>query len=44
MKKLDSALPAKPTVQVIERMFTLLEILADREAARGQVIQYAVRS
>ena len=25
--------PAKPTVQVIERMFTLLEILAGREEA-----------
>ncbi|WP_397410362.1 IclR family transcriptional regulator [Polaromonas sp.] len=34
MKKQDSlAPPAKPTVQVIERMFTLLEILAGREEA-----------
>ncbi|MDP1565451.1 MAG: helix-turn-helix domain-containing protein, partial [Polaromonas sp.] len=34
MTKSDtSALPAKPTVQVIERMFTLLEILAAREEA-----------
>lgn len=33
MKKLDSAIPATPTVQVIERMFTLLEILANREEA-----------
>ena len=33
MKKLDSGLPATPTVQVIERIFTLLEILADREEA-----------
>ena len=34
MTKSDtSSLPAKPTVQVIERMFTLLEILAGREEA-----------
>ena len=33
MTKLNSNLSAKPTVQVIERMFTLLEILADREEA-----------
>jgi DNA-binding IclR family transcriptional regulator len=33
MKKTDSALTAKPTVQVIERIFTLLEIMADREEA-----------
>ena len=34
MKKNDPlAPPAKPTVQVIERMFTLLEILAGREEA-----------
>ncbi len=33
MTKLNSALSAKPTVQVIERIFTLLEILADREEA-----------
>ncbi len=33
MTKLNSTLSAKPTVQVIERMFTLLEILANREEA-----------
>jgi DNA-binding IclR family transcriptional regulator len=33
MTKLNSTQSAKPTVQVIERMFTLLEILADREEA-----------
>ncbi len=33
MKKPDSTLPATPTVQVIERMFSLLEILANREEA-----------
>lgn len=33
MKKPDPALPLTPTVQVIERMFTLLEILASREEA-----------
>ncbi len=33
MTKLNATLSAKPTVQVIERMFTLLEILADREEA-----------
>ena len=33
MTKRDSALPVKPTVQVIERMFTLLDILANREDA-----------
>ena len=33
MKKSDTATPATPTVQVIERMFTLLEILATREEA-----------
>lgn len=33
MKKKDSALPAKPSVQVIERMFTLIDILASREDA-----------
>ena len=31
MKKRDSALPPKPSVQVIERMFTLIDILAARE-------------
>ena len=33
MKKPDSATPVKPTVQVIERMFSLLDILANREEA-----------
>ena len=33
MKKLAPNVPVKPTVQVIERMFTLLEILANREEA-----------
>ena len=33
MMKTDSAAPVKPTVQVIERMFTLLDILANREEA-----------
>ena len=33
MKKKDSALPPKPSVQVIERMFTLIDILASREEA-----------
>ena len=33
MTKPYSAAPAKPTVQVIERIFTLLEILATREEA-----------
>jgi IclR family transcriptional regulator, carbohydrate utilization repressor len=33
MKKKDSALPPKPSVQVIERMFTLIDILAAREEA-----------
>ena len=33
MTKLDSATPVKPTVQVIERMFSLLDILANREEA-----------
>ena len=33
MKKPDSSGPATPTVQVIERIFTLLEILASREEA-----------
>lgn len=31
MKKSDTSIPATPTVQVIERIFTLLEILANRE-------------
>ena len=33
MKKLPTTLPVTPTVQVIERMFTLMEILASREEA-----------
>ena len=33
MTKPDSAAPVKPTVQVIERMFSLLDILAHREEA-----------
>ena len=33
MTKSDSAIPVKPTVQVIERMFSLLDILANREEA-----------
>ena len=33
MKKPDSSGPATPTVQVIERIFTLLEILASRQEA-----------
>jgi hypothetical protein len=30
-KNIDPNLPGEPTVQVIGRMFTLLEILASRE-------------
>ncbi|HAL40056.1 MAG TPA: IclR family transcriptional regulator, partial [Polaromonas sp.] len=33
MKKPDIAVPATPTVQVIERIFTLIEILANHEEA-----------
>jgi len=33
MKKTDPGIPATPTVQVIERMFTLIDILASREEA-----------
>lgn len=33
MRKTDPAIPAVPTVQVIERMFTLINILASREEA-----------
>ena len=33
MQKPETALSAKPNVQVIERIFSLLEILADREEA-----------
>jgi hypothetical protein len=32
MKKTDLSTPATPTVQVIERMFSLLDILAARES------------
>lgn len=33
MKKTDSGIPAKPSVQVLERMFTLIDVLASREDA-----------
>jgi DNA-binding IclR family transcriptional regulator len=33
MKKKDPNIPATPTVQVIERMFTLIDVLASREEA-----------
>ena len=33
MKKVDPHIPATPTVQVIERMFTLMDVLASREEA-----------
>jgi DNA-binding IclR family transcriptional regulator len=33
MPKTDSLIPATPTVQVIERMFTLIDVLASREEA-----------
>lgn len=33
MKKNDSDLPTKPSVQVIERMFALIDVLASREEA-----------
>ena len=33
MRKIDPSIPATPTVQVIERMFTLIDILASREEA-----------
>jgi IclR family transcriptional regulator, carbohydrate utilization repressor len=33
MKKITDSLPAKPSVQVIERMFHLLEVLASKEEA-----------
>ena len=32
-KKADTGIPAKPTVQVIERMFALMDVLASREDA-----------
>lgn len=31
MKKVDGAAPATPTIQVIERMFSLIDVLASRE-------------
>ncbi|MDP2164518.1 MAG: IclR family transcriptional regulator [Hydrogenophaga sp.] len=33
MRKTDSSLPTTPTVQVIERMFALMDVLASREEA-----------
>jgi DNA-binding IclR family transcriptional regulator len=33
MRKTDPGIPAVPTVQVIERMFTLMDVLASREEA-----------
>ena len=33
MKKTDPSVPAKPSVQVLERMFTLIDVLASREEA-----------
>lgn len=33
MRKTDSSIPATPTVQVIERMFALMDVLASREEA-----------
>jgi IclR family transcriptional regulator, carbohydrate utilization repressor len=33
MKKTDPSIPAKPSVQVLERMFTLIDVLASREEA-----------
>lgn len=33
MRKTDSSLPSTPTVQVIERMFALIDVLASREDA-----------
>ena len=33
MKKNDPSIPAKPSVQVLERMFTLIDVLASREEA-----------
>ena len=33
MKKSDPSLPIKPSVQVLERMFTLIDVLASREDA-----------
>jgi IclR family transcriptional regulator, carbohydrate utilization repressor len=33
MRQIDASVPATPTVQVIERMFTLMDVLASREEA-----------
>jgi DNA-binding IclR family transcriptional regulator len=33
MRKTDSSIPTTPTVQVIERMFTLMDVLASKEEA-----------
>ncbi len=33
MKKIDPSIPIKPSVQVLERMFTLIDVLASREEA-----------
>ena len=33
MRKAENAVPATPTIQVIERMFTLIDVLASREEA-----------
>ena len=33
MKKNDPSIPVKPSVQVLERMFTLIDVLASREEA-----------
>ena len=33
MKKTDRSIPVKPSVQVLERMFTLIDVLASREEA-----------
>ena len=33
MRKIDLETPSTPSVQVIERMFTLLDVLASREQA-----------
>jgi DNA-binding IclR family transcriptional regulator len=33
MKAIDSSIPSTPSVQVIERMFTLIDVLASREEA-----------
>ena len=33
MKKTDPSISPKPSVQVLERMFTLIDVLASREEA-----------